>query len=396
MSPPTRTPSVMIVLGLAVTVITSAVAMWQAATGFLIDLAVFQDAGKALLAGDDLYSEHFPTRSGLRFIYPPFAAVLFTPLALGGQAVVQVLWTLATILAIGAILAMVATRLHLARPHLIAAALTGVALLFEPIRSNLGFGQINIFLFLLITADVLGFTPRRFRGVLLGVAAGIKITPAAFGVLFLVRGDWAALARSVATVAATILIGLMVRTQESVYFWTHEFFVTDRGGSADFIRNQAVSGWLARAGVTDPALSIATMALFILAAAVAIWGAWRLTRRHRPVEAFALVSLAVFVASPVAVTHHWSGVIIALPLLLATRPPLLRASLVALILAHLIGVHQYADLTAHTGWTAAGHWLLGNTQGVTGLLVMVVLLALPRPPAIPRHSSPAELVSVAR
>lgn len=159
MTAPTSSRPLLIILGLALTLATSVAVVWHSATGFLIDLAVFQDAGTALLSGDDLYSEDFPTRSGLRFIYPPFAAALFTPLVVLSQPVVQVVWTLATILAIWAILTMVTTRLTLPTPALTAAALTGVALLLEPIRSNLGFGQINIFLFLLVTADILGFTP---------------------------------------------------------------------------------------------------------------------------------------------------------------------------------------------------------------------------------------------
>src|SRR5699024_1190457 len=128
--------------------------------------------------------------------------------------------------------------LQLQGARTLALALTGVALLFEPVRANIGFGQINIFLFLMVTADVLGFTPRRARGVLLGLAAGIKITPAAFGVLFLVRRDWASLARAVGTVAATIGLGHLIRPAESWHFWTAEFFLTERGGTRHFVPNQ--------------------------------------------------------------------------------------------------------------------------------------------------------------
>ena len=48
---------------------------------FLLDVGVFRDAGRALLDGNPLYSDDFPTRSGFRFIYPPIAALLFAPLA---------------------------------------------------------------------------------------------------------------------------------------------------------------------------------------------------------------------------------------------------------------------------------------------------------------------------
>lgn len=370
-SPPTRA---LTGTGLLLTVAVSAVVMTQAVLGFMLDLQVFQDAGRALLAGEDLYSQDFPTRSGFRFIYPPFGAIAFAPLAPLGATIAQLTWTAATIASIWAILAMGATRLQLQGAKTLALALTGVALLFEPVRANLGFGQINVFLFLMVTADVLGFTPRRVRGVLLGVAAGIKITPAAFALLFLVRKDWASLARAVATVAATIGLGHLVRTAESRHFWTTEFFITDRGGPPEFVPNQALSGLLARARIPAEHLDPPVYGFFLLVAVAATWGAWRLTQDKRPVDALLLVALGVFIASPVAVTHHWSGVIIALVMLLAPRRPLPRMGLAALVLTHLIGTHYAYALTADTTATHLLQWLVGNAQGLTGIAAFTILL----------------------
>lgn len=362
------------VAGLVLTVAVSVVVMIQATTGFMLDLQVFQDAGRALRAGQDLYSEDFPTRSGFRFIYPPFGAIVFLPLAPLGATLAQVAWSAATIAAVWAILAMAARRLELAGAKTLALALTGVALLFEPIRANLEFGQVNVFLFLLIAADVLGFTPRPVRGVLLGLAAGIKLTPAAFGLLFLVRRDWASLARAVATVGVTVALGHLVRPAESLHFWTTEFFVTDRGGLLDFVPNQALSGLLTRARLSPEVLDLPLNVFFLVIAVTAAWGAWRLTRADRPVDALLLVSLGVFTAAPVAVTHHWSGVIIALPLLLATRRRPVRIAVALLVLTHLIGTHYAYALTASTTAEHLAQWLVGNAQGMTGIAAFTVLL----------------------
>ncbi|GLB64138.1 hypothetical protein NCCP2495_20170 [Dietzia sp. NCCP-2495] len=360
--------------GLLLTAAVTVMVLVQAATEFMLDLEVFQDVGRALVNGQDLYSEDFPTRSGFRFIYPPFGAIIFAPLAPLDATVAQVVWSAATIASVWAILAMVAVRLKLDRPGIIALALTGVALLSEPLRSNLMFGQINVFLFLMVTADVLGFTPRRFRGVLLGVAAGIKITPAAFALMFLVRRDWASLARSVAAVFATIVVGHLARPAESLHFWTHEFWVTDRGGHPWFVPNQALSGLLTRARLTPEQIEIPVLGFFLVAAIAATWGAWQFTRRDRPVDALLLVALGVFVASPVAVTHHWSGVIIAFAFLLVPRRPLVRWTVAALALSHLIGTHYaYAPIADSPGEHLL-QWLVGNLQGMTGIAAFAVLV----------------------
>src|SRR5699024_9797941 len=212
------------------------------------------------------------------------------------------------------------------------------------------------------------------RGVLLGVAAGIKITPAAFALMFLVRRDRASLVRAVAAAAATVAVGFLIRPGESFYYWTHEFFVTNRGGTLDFVPNQALSGLLTRAGVPEVLVDPAVYGFFLVAAAAATWGAWRMNRAGRPVDAFLLIALGVFTASPVAVTHHWSGIVIVLPLLLAPRRLPVRLGLAALALVHLIGTHYAYALTAESALEHQLQWTIGNAQGMTGIAVLVVLL----------------------
>lgn len=364
-----------VALGVVLTLVVSAEVIHRAATGFQLDLQVFQDAGRALWNGHDLYSEAFPTRSGFRFIYPPFAAILFLPLAPLPAAFAQVVWSAATIVAVWAILAMAAVRLRVTGAASVALALTGLAVLVEPLRSNLFFGQVNVFLFLLVTADVLGFTPRRVRGVLVGLAAGIKITPAAFGLLFLVRRDWASLARSVAAVGFTIVVGHLVRPADSTFFWTTEFFATERGGVVAFVPNQALSGMLARTWLIDEHVrDMAVDGFFVLVATAALVGAWRLTRQDRPVDALLLVALGVAIASPVAVTHHWSGMIIAFPLLLVARRPAVRVCVALLVLTHLVGTHYAYGLHAGEPAERVLQWIAGNAQGWSGILAFAALL----------------------
>ena len=81
----------------------------------------------------------------------------------------------------------------LRRSWLAAAIVAPAVIYLEPIRSNFDFGQINVVLMTLVIADCV---PRRTpwpRGLLLGLAIALKLTPAVFLLYFLLRRDTRAL-----------------------------------------------------------------------------------------------------------------------------------------------------------------------------------------------------------
>ena len=63
------------------------------------------------------------------------------------------------------------------------------ALFLEPVRNTLNYGQVNVALMALVAADCLAAAPRWPRGALVGLAAAVKLTPAAFVLFFLLRRD---------------------------------------------------------------------------------------------------------------------------------------------------------------------------------------------------------------
>lgn len=347
----------------------------------LLDVGVFRDAGFALANGFPLYSEEFPSRSGFRFIYPPFAAVLFVPLTWLGETAMEVLWTSATVAAVAGIIAMGLRRLGVRHFWLWLVGLTGVGVFLDPLQANMLYGQINVFLFLLVTADVLGFIPRRLRGLGIGVAAGIKITPAAFAVLFLVRRDWVGVAQSAGWFLLTALVGALVRWQDSVYFWTTEFFLSDRGGAPPYPPNQALTGLIARLGVSNELAQGIMKPGFLVVAALAVWAAWRLTLAGRDVDALLVVFVGASLASPLAVSHHWSGVVLALVVVLRPLNRWVGAALVFMLLAHAAGMYRLYEPEQPT-YDFSWLWFPGNAQAIAGLVFFVVmivsLLRLPR------------------
>ena len=358
-------------------------AVQHAQEKYLLDVGVFQDAGSALVHGQPLYSDAFPTRSGFRFIYPPFAALPFVPLQWIQEKHMQVAWTLLTIAAVWVIMAMVCRRVGLRNWVLWSIGLAGFAINIEPVRTHLIYGQINAFLILLVTADALGYVPRKLRGVGVGIATGIKITPAAYALVFLARKDWWSVARSAGFFFLTAAIGALVRPAESLYYWTDEFFKSDRGGPPSYPPNQALSGLLTRAGLSDHVVGLIMVPGFILIAAAVLWGAWKLEKSGHRVVSLLLVVLGVCLANPIAVTHHWTGIVLVFPLLAALavgteRLPqrrVLAAVIVVFLAANLFGPHYVYPHAEHYTFHLQ-QWLVGNAQGLSGFLLFLVLLVV--------------------
>src|SRR5205085_9798893 len=74
------------------------------------------------------------------------------------------------------------------RAWALALAVATAAIWLEPARATLGYGQVDILLTAAVLYDLsLPDTARR-KGVMIGLAAGLKLTPAIFAVYLLVTG----------------------------------------------------------------------------------------------------------------------------------------------------------------------------------------------------------------
>lgn len=374
LAPPRAAGIALVALGVLLLVVTLRYNFRFAAEETLLDVGVFRDAGAALLGGDPLY-EGFPSRSGFAFIYPPFAALLFAPLTWMPELTMDMAWSTSIMAAIFCIMAMAARRLHLEPWWAWAVALTGFSTCLDTVASNLYYGQINVFLILLVAADVLGFTPKPIRGIGVGVAAGIKLTPAAYGVIFLVRRDWWSVARSAGFFALTALIGFIIRPSESVYFWTVQFFETDRGGDVHYPPNQGLGGLLSRGLIDATTVESLSPIILLVFAAASIYTAYRLEQHGRSVESLLVVVLGISLGGPFAVSHHWVGIILVLPLLAAAKEPSLRA-LSALTAGALLvpGYRLVSEEAAQEfEWPL---WFDTNVIGLMGLTMYVSYFVL--------------------
>jgi alpha-1,2-mannosyltransferase len=270
------------------------------------DLDVYIEGARAVLSGRDLYAVEV---HGLMFTYPPFAALAFTPLAVLGGAAGPV-QTLISLAAYAVCAYVVAHRVRL-RPPLTALIMIG-ALVLEPVVRTLVLGQVNLVLMALVISDLL-LVRGRGRGVLLGLAAGIKLTPLVFVVYFLLKRDTASATRAVATFLATLALGWLVAPAASRDYWPSRLFTLESFGEFQVgPANQSLRAGLARLlHVSAPP----TVLWGLLALVVLVLGAWVAQTRlvlADDVGAILALAIATLLVSPISWTHHWVWVLPAL------------------------------------------------------------------------------------
>ncbi|MDO4910725.1 MAG: glycosyltransferase 87 family protein [Corynebacterium sp.] len=347
-----------------------------------IDMEIFQLAGQQMRHGGALYENFMEeTGVGLAYIYPPFAAILFIPLSFFSLRAVTVFWTILTFFFVWGILYMVTRRLATERSARYAAVLslffTGPAMLFEPVAAGIHFTQVDLFLFLLVALDVLGFLPRRLRGLGIGLAAGIKVTPAAFAVIFLARRDWYGIAVSAFTFLATVALGFIVTPAQSMEFWTDVAWDTKRGGTFNYMLNESVSGLLASAGMSDGAIQHTMTFVLLFCAVVALWVSWKFTQVNRGVSAFAFVLLSVLLSAPIAVTHHWAGIIIFIPMAFMMKDRLLSYGFGLMVVnGLLIGWNNHGGYVPDRlgDFMYENSWAMLRAMCIIGLIMYSLLL----------------------
>jgi alpha-1,2-mannosyltransferase len=321
-------------------------------TPYRIDIDVYRMGGRAWLDGNPLYSDgvKFSTEAGvdLPFTYPPLAAITFAPFALLPLPVASAAITLTTLVLLVVSTWIVLTRLAVGerwpaftgpdwlRRCWLAAAIVAPAVLFlEPIRSNFEFGQINVVLMTLVIADCV---PRKTpwpRGLLLGVAIALKLTPAIFLLYFLLRRDTRALVTSMAAAVGATLVGLIFAWRDSLQYWTETVHDTDRIGTVTFNTNQNIAGLLARLGVSEgPRFVLWTLACFAVLG-LTVWSVRRILKADQPALALVCIALFGLVVSPVSWSHHW---VWALPAVLVTAVIGYRERNAALAAVSVIGV----------------------------------------------------------
>ncbi len=269
------------------------------------DLDVYRAEGEAVRHGSDLYGL-IASPLHANATYPPFAAVLFVPLTTLPVAVMHtlVLGLNLTLLIAAAWLSCRLSGLRGQQLSSTALLLAAVAVWAEPVFTTLRYGQINLLILVLVLWDVTRPASAATRGVGIGLAAGLKVTPALFVVYLLITGRRRAAATAVATFAATAGLSLLVVPGATWRYWTYLVFSTDRVGGAESAANQSMRGLFVRLDHTRATVTGEVLAIGVLL----IVGLWCSALAYRQLgEAWGACTCAVtaLLCAPIAWTHHW-------------------------------------------------------------------------------------------
>lgn len=349
-----------------------------------IDLQVYRFGVQAWLAGGDMYGTLPETADHitLPFIYPPFAALVLVPLAVVSWPVAWITLLALSTAALGVTFFAVARALWPSGGRGGALSVASIALplallvqpgkaidfsrlppripafALEPVMQTLEFGQINLILMALVTVDVLTVHPRWPRGVLVGIAAAIKLTPAAFVVYFLLRRDYRSAAVAAISGALATGVAFLVAPGPSWTFWLDNPAAGVSGST--FFTNQTFQAVLARAGVEGP---LKTVLWLVLSAGVFALAVPAIRRAPAPLALVATAGVALLV-SPTSWSHHW--VWVAPALLVAAASAWRARSLVWLAVTVLsaavfvVAPHELDLPHDGVGWSV-GQQIFGST-----------------------------------
>jgi alpha-1,2-mannosyltransferase len=359
------------------------------------DLDIYRAAGTLALHGKGPYGPHFGRglRVDLPFTYPPFAAFMVIPLAVLPARVAQVVWTLANVgflsVMVWWLFRPVLERRGLGHPAFLALAI-GAFAWTVPVAQTIAYGQVNLFLALLIFVDCTR-TSRR-RGVLVGIAAAIKLTPGLFILYFAVTRQWAAALRAVVTFAVCELVAAAILPGAARQYWLHLVWQATRVGNPYRFYDQSLYGAILHVGLPSWLWGPAVLVV----GAAGLWRARRAYLAGCEVVAVALVGLSALLISPISWQHHAVWILLVFGALAGWATTPARTALVAfLLVAFIVPVPQIGNAMVGSDVAPPLDYLLQNSDV---LIFLAMLVALPLVPvtreeqarsAVPAPPAPA-------
>lgn len=344
-----------------------------------IDTRVYRGGALAVWQDHPLYAGAvFETWA---FTYTPFAALTLLPMAWMSNGQAQAAMMVVNIICLLLLIALSLRAMNFRRDRRFWAVVVafGIAVsVLEPVHKTLWHGQINLVLAVFVVG-CLTLPLGRWRGIGVGLAAGIKLTPLFFLCYFVLVRDRRAAATAVVTFAATVVLGFAVLTGQAWMYWTAGLEDTERIGPMDWPANQSINGFVVRLGTLGlwHAPGWTWLPLSIVVALVGLWAASVASRRGDTLLAITLTGLTSCAVSPFSWGHHWVWVV---PLVLILIVRVVDAGArwtwwLALLATLVLTFSWYRTVVedGETGYRFGSFWLLWNDEAEGWQLVPALI-----------------------
>ena len=280
-----------------------------------IDTAVYRDGGIAVRSQPAMLYALGLGPAKLPFTYTPFAALLFA----AGSGVSFATWQVGlAVLTIGLLPVVAYLSLGLAgRPAGLAraaaaVAIAAVSLWLEPVAMTLFFGQLNLVLLALVVGDLALPDRLKGKGIGIGLAAGIKLTPLILIPYLLFTRRVAAAAISALTFAVTVGLGFALLPHGSAVYWGGQFA---RPGSKHFhLDNQSLNGVILRLTHLGPDAHAYWLATAVVVGIAGLATSILASRRGHELLGLVACAATGLLVSPISWSHHYVYVVPALVL----------------------------------------------------------------------------------
>jgi len=345
------------------------------------DFLTYRYAAALAAHGADVYAGNVtgPGLAGQPFTYPPVATVVLWPVTVLPGRVGYVGWTVLTLAVLAAVLSIGTSTTARTTTVLTGAVLA--ASTTDLLGDHVRVGQIDVLLMGLCLADLTRRDDSRFgracpRGVLVGLATAIKLTPALFVVHFAVTRQWRLAAFAVAGCAAATAVGALLHPGLTGTFarsvvWT----LTDRVDlhhAPSYAGNQSVTGILAAAGL-DPG-PVAVLVVLAVGAAVGT-AAHRVHRAGRELDAWLIIGMSAPLLSPFSWNHHYVFVLPALAGL-ARRSWTARPAATVVVLAGTLALLHLGPASGDTLLRDGPWWAVPAGVAVRENAVLAAVVAI--------------------
>jgi alpha-1,2-mannosyltransferase len=358
------------------------VSVWLGEKHLGADSAVYRAGALTLLRGEPLYNYEalttLPSWVLLPFTYPPAAALLFLPLVAFPMGLTWGIVGALSVLALAVVIRVCAGR---GSKWWVLPASTAAALLLEPVWKTIFLGQINLILMALIVLDVLVLTRRdsRWGGVLIGVAAAVKLTPLIFIPHLFFTGRKKEAARALGTFAVLEAVMFLVIPGDAAKYWTQAASDPNRVGAVHWIFNQSLNGLVNRASELAPWSLTVALGVGALLAVPAVWLVIRLHARGEALAALLVTAFYGLLLSPVSWSHHWVWAVPLIVVLVAGGRRLAAFGVVALFascVVMLVPNGGAAEFNWGLGLSVLGNaYVLFAAVGIVGLAARELRLA---------------------